>query len=59
MDQALRLANQFVGLKAHNLQFAYNSEATGTVYSVVQLVPETQPQGASILRRIFGKPVLG
>lgn len=59
MDQTLQKANAFVGLKNHNLQFAYNSETTGTVFSVVQLVPETQPQGATILRRIFGKPVLG
>lgn len=59
LDETLRSASPFVGLKRNNLQLAYHSNATGVVYGTVQLVPESKPEGATLLRRIFGKPTLG
>ncbi|WP_409286709.1 hypothetical protein [Pseudomonas guariconensis] len=59
MDEAVGKAELFVGLKNYNLQLAYHSDSTGVVYGTVQRLPETKPEGATLLRRIFGKPNLG
>lgn len=59
MDEALAASSPFVGKKNNNLQLAYHSDQTGVIYSIVQLVPETQQQGATLFKRIFGKPALG
>lgn len=61
MDQSLVASAPFIGLKKNNLQLAYHSNATGVVFSIVQLVPETQAQaqGATLFKRIFGRPAVG
>lgn len=59
MDEALAASSPFIGRKNDNLQLAYHSNPTGVVYSIVQLVPETKPEGATLFKRIFGRPALG
>lgn len=59
MDQSLAASSPFVGPRGTNLQLAYHSDETGVKFSVAQLAPETKPQGATIFKRIFGKPIAG
>lgn len=59
MDQSLAASSPFIGQKESNLQLAYHSNETGVRLSVVQLAPETKAQGATIFKRIFGKPIAG
>lgn len=56
MNSALLFATPFVGLKRDNLQLVYHSSESGPVYGTVQLIPDTKPEGAKIIQRIFGVP---
>lgn len=59
MNTALLYASPFVGLKGHNLQLVFNTTEKGSLYSIVQLVPEEEPKGAQIMKRVFGTARLG
>lgn len=59
MNTALLFATPFVGLKGHNLQLVFNTTEKGSLHSVVQLVPDDEPKGAQIMKRVFGSARLG
>ncbi|MGE8066144.1 hypothetical protein [Pseudomonas sp. NPDC089569] len=59
MNTALLYASPFIGLKGHNLHLVFNSTESGSLYTIVQLVPDVAPKGAQLMKRIFGTPRLG